>query len=102
MQKFAEIKKHKKEEGKRQRSFARRKEHYLRMGGRLSEFYDKEGITISERSYEESFTGTYLSPDSSMKNLHGTKGLKNNYSYVDLSISNEGDPDRYGLMSGYK
>ena len=54
------------------------------MGGRLSEFYDKEGITISERSMEDSFTGTYLSPDPSIPNLYGAKGLKNNNSYVDL------------------
>ena len=102
MQQFSEIKKNKKEEGKRQRSFAKRKEHYLRMGGRLSEFYDKEGITISERSMEDSFTATYLSPDSSMPNLHGAIGLQNNNSYANLSVLNDGDGDRYGLMSGYK
>ena len=45
------------------------------MGGRLSDFYEKEGITISEQSMEDSYQDTFLSPNSSVPNLHGGKGL---------------------------
>ena len=90
MKQFTDLSKQKKEEGKRKRAFDRRREHYVRMGGSLADFYDKEGISVSEQSLEDSYQDTFLSPDSSVPNLHGlSKRLQTHNSQANFSISTD-------------